>query len=110
MKLINRGFITIQPTSHFFEWANSFETEFELSQFEDPEPNVYLITEDFLEIEPVIEQNFKRIFKSELSMITENEEDWPENLSLDNFKTWFKIQVGSTVFDLDKSDLRGEKI
>ena len=110
MKLINRGYITVRPTHQFIDWANTFESEFELDTEEGVEPNVYLITEDFLEIEPVIEQNFKKIFKNELSMITENEEDWPEDLSMDRFLAWFEIEIGSTVFDLEKSDLRGEKI
>ena len=110
MKLINRGFITVHPRSPFFEWANTFESEFEFNLEDNVEPNVYLITEDFLEIEPIIEQNFKKIFKNELSMITENEEDWPEDLSIDQFSKWFELEIGSTVFDLEKSDLRAEKL
>lgn len=110
MKLINRGFINVQPTSHFFEWANTFESEIDITPEDGIEPNVYLITEDFLEIEPIIEQNFKKIFKNELSMITENQEDWPEDLSIEQFSRWFKFEIGSTVFDLEKSDLRAEKL
>jgi hypothetical protein len=110
MKLINRGFITVHPTSQFFEWANTFESEIELNTEDGIEPNIYLITEDFLEVEPIIEQNFKKIFKNELSMITENEEDWPEDLSIDQFSKWFELEIGSTVFDLEKSDLRAEKL
>ena len=110
MKLVNRGFLAVHPNTHFFEWANTFESEFELFPNDEPEPNLYLITEDFMEIEPIIEQNFKKIFKNELSMITENEEDWPEDLSLAAFNKWFTVQVGSTVFDLEKSDLRTEKL
>ncbi len=110
MKLINRGFITVHPTSQFFEWANTFESEIELNPEDGIEPNVYLITEDFLEVEPIIEQNFKKIFKNELSMITENEEDWPEDLSFEQFSKWFELEIGSTVFDLEKSDLRAEKL
>ncbi|MEY4603897.1 MAG: hypothetical protein RIT43_1189 [Bacteroidota bacterium] len=110
MKLVNRGFIVVHPTSHFFEWANTFESEFELLTNDEVEPNLYLITEDFLEIEPVIEQNFKKIFKNELAMITENEQDWPGDLSFEAFNRWFTVQIGSTVFDLEKSDLRTEKL
>ena len=74
------------------------------------EPNVYLITEDFFDIEPIIEQHFKKIFKNELAMITDNEEDWPEDLSQENFLEWFELEVGSTVFDLEKGDLKSEKV
>lgn len=110
MKLINRGFISVHPTNHFFEWANTFDSEIEFDSEDPIEPNVYLINEDFLETESVIEQNFKKIFKNELSMITENEEDWPEDLSSDQFSRWFVIEIGSTVFDLEKSDLRAQKL
>jgi hypothetical protein len=110
MKLVNRGFLTVHPKATFVDWANTFDSEFDFDFQENMEPNVYLISEDFLEIEPIIEQNFKKIFKNELSMITENEEDWPKDLSMDRFSEWFEIEVGSTVFDLEKSDLRGEKL
>ena len=36
---------------------------------DDNDSNIYLIIEDFIDIEPIIEQNFKKIFKNELSMI-----------------------------------------
>jgi hypothetical protein len=110
MKLVNRGFITVHPTERYCEWANTFESEFELNMQDGIEPNIYLISEDFLEIEPIIEQNFMKIFKNELTMITENEHDWPKNLSLELFHLWFSVEVGSTVFDLEKSDLRSEKL
>ena len=110
MKLVNRGFLTVIPKQSFWEWANTFEADLEFSEGDDFEPNVYLITEDFMEIEPVIEQSFKKIFKNELSMITENEEDWPETLTLEVFLDWFAINIGSTVFDLEKSDLKTETV
>jgi hypothetical protein len=110
MKIVNRGFITITPKQAFWDWANEFESEMEFSAEDGVEPNVYLITEEFFEIEPLIEQNFKKIFKNELSMITEDEEDWPTDRTMDTFLNWFDIEIGSTVFDLEKSDLKGEKL
>ena len=53
---------------------------------------------------------FKKIFKNELSMITDTEEDWPENRTLELFLSWFTIEIGSTVFDLEKNGLSAEKI
>jgi hypothetical protein len=110
MKLLNRGFIAVKPSKHFIEWANTFESEWEIDLDVDSEPTVYLISEDFLEIEPVLKLHFRQIFMNELSMITENEEDWPESLSMERFLEWFNVEVGSTLFDLEKSDLRSEKL
>jgi hypothetical protein len=110
MKIVNSGFITITPLQAFWDWANEFESEMEFSAEDGVEPNVYLITEDFFEIEPLIEQNFKKIFKNELSMITEDESEWPEDRTMETFLNWFDIEIGSTVFDLEKSDLKAEKL
>ena len=110
MQIINRGFISISPKQSFWDWANTFETDIEFSESDEVEPNVYLITENFMEIEPIIEKHFKSILKNELSMITENEDDWPQIVSIDVFLDFFSIIVGSTVFDLEKSDLKSEHV
>lgn len=106
MKIVNRGFISVQPKQAFWDWANEFESEFDFSEDNNVEPNIYLIEDDFMEVEPLIEQNFKVIFSNELSVITENEEDWPKNRKLEDFLNWFVIDFGTTVFDLKKSDLK----
>ena len=62
MKFVNRGYLLITPTKDFVEWANSTEPDFKLNA-DFVEGNVYLIEEDFLESEPIIEANFKKIFK-----------------------------------------------
>ena len=110
MKLTNRGFITVTPKQIFWDWANEFEDELTFSAADNVEPNVYLITDDFFEVEPLIEQHFKKIFSNELSMITDTEADWPENRNMDLFLNWFDLEIGSTVFDLEKSDLKAEKV
>ena len=110
MKIVNRGFITVAPKQAFWDWTNQFEDDLEFSVEDGVEPNVYLITDDFFEIEPLLEQHFKKIFKNELSMITEEESEWPEERTLEVFLNWFTIDIGSTVFDLEKSDLKGEKL
>jgi hypothetical protein len=110
MKLVNRGYLTIRPNKPFWDWANEFESDMEFSVDDDVEPNVYLITDDFFDIEPILEQNFKKIFKNELSMITDEESAWPQERSMEIFLEWFELEIGTTVFDLEKSDLKVEKI
>ncbi len=108
MKIVNRGFLTVRHLQPFWEWANQFNEDIQFSEEDGVEPNCYLIEEDFMDIEPVIEQNFKKIFKNELEMACEEEANWPEKLTLELFLSFFDIELGTTVFDLQKSDLRAE--
>ncbi len=110
MNVLNRGFITVTPKQDFWNWANTIDTEVQFSEEDDIEPTVYLITEDFFDIEPLIEQHFKKIFKNELTAITEEEELWPVERNIDVFLNWFTINVGSMVFDLEKSNIVSDKI
>ena len=110
MNVLNRGFITITPKKPFFDWSNTIDSEIQFSIEDDIEPTVYLITEDFFDIEPLIEQHFKKIFKNELTAFTEDEELWPTERNIDIFLEWFEINLGSMVFDLEKSNIIGEKI
>ena len=110
MNVLNRGFITITPKKPFFDWSNTIDSEIQFSIEDDIEPTLYLITEDFFDIEPLIEQHFKKIFKNELTAITEDEELWPTERNIDVFLELFDINLGSMVFDLEKSNIVGEKI
>lgn len=102
MKIVNRGFITVRPKQAFVEWANQQDDEFQIDL--DAEPSVYLIEEDFFEIEPIIERNFKKIFMCELEAVSDNDDGFPE-INMDVFLDWFSLELGSTVIDLEKDDL-----
>lgn len=111
MKIVNRGYIIVRPKEQFWSWANQYsEEEFKVEAGDEIEPNLYLITEDFFEVEPLIEQNFKNIFKTELMMVTEDEANWPEDRSMDRFAEWFEIEIGSTVMDMEKADLKRDEV
>lgn len=111
MKLINRGFITVHHKNAYWNWANQFNEEaISFTENDEIEPNVYLIEEDFMEEGPIIEQNFKKIFQAELMMVTDDEAQYPEKITLDLFNEWFVLEMGSTVIDIEKSDLKTEKI
>lgn len=104
MKFVNRGYLLVTPTQQFVQWANSTGPEIEMNE-EFVEGNIYLIEEDFLDAEPIIEGNFKKILKNELESVTDDEEMWPEKLTVEIFNAFFTVQVGTTVFDLQKTDL-----
>ena len=108
MKMINRGFILVTPKQPFWDWANQYEESFFFSEEDECEGSLYLIEEDFMDIEPILEKKFKKIFVNELSAVTD-EENFPEKLDFELFCNWFRFDFGSTVFDLEKSDLKSEK-
>jgi len=110
MNILNRGFITVTPKQDFWDWANKIDTEFQFSEEDAVEPNVYLITEDFFDEAPLLEQHFKKIFKNELMSVSEDDSEWPEIINLNVFQEWFSVQFGSMVFDLEKSNVLSEKI
>ncbi|MFN5416232.1 MAG: hypothetical protein ACK5B9_04185 [Flavobacteriia bacterium] len=109
MKIINRGFIIVKPKQAFWDWANAFEEELSFSEEDECEGSVYLIEEEFMDFEPVLEKNFKKIFKNELSSVTD-EEHFPPKMDLELFLSWFHIDYGSSVFDSEKSNLLAENI
>ncbi len=111
MDIVNRGFLSVTPKEAFWNWSNQLNEEgMEFNVEDDIEPTVYLITEDFFDEGPIIEQHFKKIFKNELTVVTDNEEFWPKEITMELFLDWFEIKLGSMVFDLEKSNLVGEKI
>jgi hypothetical protein len=110
MNIVNRGYLSVRPKAPFFDWANKFEEDVVFSLGFNNEPSLYLITEDFIDEEPIIKQHFKKIFKNELMAISEDEENWPEVFTLELFLEWFEISLGSMVFDLEKSNLVKEPV
>lgn len=109
IKIVNRGFITVRPKKAFLDWANQFDDELQFSENDDCEASIYLIEEEFWEADLILEKYFKKIFENELLAITD-EDDFPENRTIELFLTWFDIDFGSTVFDTQKTDLLAETI
>lgn len=102
MKFVNRGYISVTPKAKFIAWAS--ENDEEGQEFLESESTVYLIEDDFFDDETVLKGHFKNIFMNELSAVTENEELYPE-IKFENFNEYFKIEMGTTVFDAMKDQL-----
>lgn len=105
MKIVNRGYIIIQAKQPFFNWTNEFEEDVYFDENDDVEPTVYLIEDEFMDAEPIIQQNFKKLFINELTMVTDDESEFPE-ITEENFRNWFSITVGTTVMDTLNMDLQ----
>lgn len=90
----------------YWDWVKGIDEECIFNEDDNCEPTLYLINEDFFDDEIIVEQYFKKIFKSELLSVTENESIWPEKIDIATFELWFIISfIGSTVIDLEKSDI-----
>lgn len=105
MKLVNRGYMLVRPTRAFQEWAQKANTDLFID-LDHNEGTVYLIEEDFLEEEPIIEESFKKILLHEIEAVTDEEGAWPEAFNRELFDQFFTVEFGSMVLDLHKSDLR----
>ncbi len=107
MKTVNRGYILVEPRQAFCDWAKLNDEEFDFDENDDLEGSLYLIEEEFMEYEPLIEAHFKKIFKNECMAIVDDEESIPKP-SLEMFMEWFQVRIGGSVFDTQKQPLIGE--
>jgi hypothetical protein len=109
IKLVNRGFIHLTPTSVFMDWAkkNAEETPF----FEQsPEATTYLIEEEFWEEEKILEKYFKKIFVQESIAFSEDKDTWLPCEQVEQFVTYFTVSFGTFVYDLLPQTLSSESI
>jgi hypothetical protein len=105
MKIVNRGFMLVRPTTQFQEWAQKANEEV-FNDLGNTEGTVYLIEEDFFDEEPIVEQNFKKILLHEIEAVCEDETLWPADLNRELFDRFFTYEFGSMVLDTQKSDLK----
>jgi hypothetical protein len=110
MKIVNRAFLVVKARQAFWDWAKKIDAEQDFSESDDLEGNVYLIDEDFFDLEPLLEQKFKKIAKHEFFSITEDEERWPKPFKMEDFLNWFHVEVGSLVIDLEKTNLESDAL
>lgn len=85
------------------EWSEKIEGIFPLDS--QSEPSVYLIEDDFIDEEPILKANFKKIFLNELNAVTNDDSLYPE-IKWELFVEWFDIVTGTAVFDLKNTDLK----
>jgi hypothetical protein len=107
MKTVNRGYILVEPRQAFCDWAKLQDEDFDFDEEDDLEGSVYLIEEDFFEVEPMIEKNFKKIMENECEAVTDDEASWPKP-TMELFLTWFHVRVGGSVFDAEAGGLQSE--
>lgn len=107
MNIVNRGYLLIIYQQSFLDWSNQFnEVEYKEGELE---PSVYLIEEEFMEEDKLIEGLFKKVMRVEFVSVTEDEDQWPE-ISREEFDRLFTYVSGSTVIDTIKNAIHREEI
>ncbi len=106
---INRGVILIVPKQPFYDWANRLTPDHQINAEDFDEYSSYLITDDFISTEKVVEKYFKKIFEEQLMGMWTDEQDWPKNRSFKVFKEWFTYYTSSVVIDLEKGKIMHEE-
>ena len=100
MTLLNRGFIIVSPKPVFINDIVKLKADAIMTP-NDSEPSIYLIEEDFWDDEAVLRKYYKKIVAAEIDQLGLNNEELKSKINLDNIHEYFKISMGSLVFDLE---------
>ncbi len=103
-KIINRDALILKPKQALFNWVQEvFGDELieEGHAFEHDESNVYLIPEldHHTESLEYLKENYQAFMEVELEGWVLDENEWPKDLSWEQFQAFFHISIQSMVFD-----------
>ena len=102
----NRGVIQLLPTKLYADWFNYVYNDGVNYSHHNLESISFLI-DDFdtrMEFNDWLESNFQLLFEIRLSYACNDKSQWPENLTLPVFKSWFDIFHSDLILDL-KTDV-----
>lgn len=104
MYIIDRGAAIIRPQKSMLEWINNHpDSEKEKLTLEDIQEDLTVILiPDFDtkgEAEAYIRKIYKSIFEQELDSWYTDKENWPEIRDYETFKSWFDVELYSTILD-----------
>ena len=109
MQLINRGFISVKPSSLFIEWLKSYDSAVHITA-EDAEATVYLIEEEFWDDDLILKSYAKKIATSAFAEYGCDEAHWPSHFDIENFEHWFDFDLGCTCIDLLAAPIQKEPL
>ena len=117
MYFVESSAVSVRPTIRFLDWLNQLNQneenniELNLEQIRS-NSNIYLIPEQDTpeEVIAYIDEHFETIFLAELSSWSLNEDEYPQNRTLQMFWEFFDIEVHDTVCDLSDDDEDDEEI
>ncbi|MCK5247679.1 hypothetical protein KAR02_12305 [Candidatus Bipolaricaulota bacterium] len=109
--MLNRCVVTIRAKEPLCVWLRSLPDcdDITLDQV-NQETTAYLLPVymDDDEQDEVLAQYYDLLFEEELAGWWTAKDDWPENRSLEMFKSWFDVDFHSVVVDLEDAPLRDE--
>ena len=108
MKLMNRGYIAVNPKREFMVETNK-SMGYKIPVPQRPEASIYLIEEDFIDDEITLKKHIKKIIASELKQMDPESHNKAPEINTKNFHEYFEVSMGSFVFDLNDQPLIGIK-
>ena len=102
--MIQRSALMLKAKAEFLLWIKSSDETGDLEELTleqlDEDRNVYLLHTDELEdVEGWLKRNFETLLEFELEDWTQDQTQWPEELSRDLFDRFFDVEVHSVVID-----------
>jgi len=116
MRVVNRTAVTLVAAQPFIDWTLARDAAFSPGAVTvvrtKPFGTAYLLPEfdDESEVQEWIEENYGWLFEFQLSTWTEDETAWPAVRDLKTFRTWFRVDVHTTVVDIGDDDIEGEEL
>jgi hypothetical protein len=108
--VVERSILVVKPKQALLDWINetinSSEENFLTLDAIRIDCNSYLIPE-VNEIEEgiaYVDEIYEALFQLELSSWSENQDLWPQDLTLKMFWEWFDIEISPTLIDLSEDD------
>ena len=105
IRMLNRSLAILKPKQPFFEWLPD-PTQLTAEEFCE-DAAVYLIPdfEEDEEKESIVRKFYGALFEEVLLGWWTNEEDWPQERSIEMFHDWFTLELHSLVLDLASGPL-----
>lgn len=114
---VDRSAVILLPTEAFLQWLNDKEKNHEnavvltLAQIRS-NCTVLLVPEYDTPEEAIayIDRHFLDLFQAELASWYADEEQWPADMSLQAFWTFFEVQVHDMVIDLLEDEINNSQL
>ena len=97
---INRSAIILKPLQPFITWVKNLYPE---DDFTGIEAITYLVDEDIDDLEAWITKKYDKLFTFELTGWSTNKKQWPQKRTHKMFREWFRVDVSTLVFDMERS-------
>ncbi len=101
---INRSAISLKPLQPFINWHDTIYPDSKFDELTFNEVNIYLVNNsNYEDIEAYLKKKFDRYFMMELDGWHTNKKEWPQRRNYKMFKEWFRIDISTAVYDLEKT-------